>query len=373
MKMKVLFLLVCVCAVSALIAQTIHPSSKEIQNILITNQTKFSVPALSAAVVFKDEILSAEVGTRIAGKDLPVISSSRFHIGSVTKPMTATVIATVVESGKLSWDSKVVDVFPDWKESIQPEFHDITLADLLSHQAGVQGFTEDSEFASLPEWKGTSTEQRRNFALYALKQKPVAKPKQEYFYSNAGFTIAAVMAEKVTDEAWEVSMQRMFKAVDMRTAGFGWPAKTHPEEPWGHWIKDGTLQPHDPNGEYQLGPNIAPAGDVHVSMIDLAKFARLHLRGVNGRAAILQPATFKQLHTKRVKSGLGWGIQELLGFEPVSGYSGSAETFLTYIALLHKENVAVVVSANAYSETIDQACKTTLKELIQRYGKLTVD
>jgi hypothetical protein len=51
-------------------------------------------------------------------------------------------------------------------------------------------------------------------------------------------------------------------------------------------------------------------------------------------------------------------------YDPVSVYSGSAETFLTYIALLHKENAAVVVSANGYSEPVDQACKKTLKELI---------
>jgi D-alanyl-D-alanine carboxypeptidase len=343
--------------------------SQRIQDILVKALQTSSAPGFGAAVVLNDEIISAAAGVKMLGKNDPLLPSSRFHIGSVTKPMTATVIATIVESGKLKWDTKLIDVFPEWKEKIQPEFQPITLEDLLAHQAGIQGFTDDSEFTSAPQPKGTRIEIRRQFALYALQQKPAVKPRTEFFYSNAGFCIATAMAEKVTGEAWEKMMQeRIFDPLDMKTAGFGWPAKEHPDEPWGHWMQNGKLVPHDPHGEYQLPASIAPAGDVHASMEDLAKFARAHLQALHGKQTIIKPETAREMHTKRIHSGLGWGVQELLGHDPVSTYAGSAETMNTLIALLQKENVAVVVSCNADSEEIDKANKQVFKALIQAFA-----
>jgi D-alanyl-D-alanine carboxypeptidase len=345
------------------------PGARKIQEILTTAIKESSAPGFAAAVLKNDQIISAAAGVKILGKDDPVLPSSRFHIGSVTKPMTATVIATVVESGKLSWTTKLIDIFPEWKEQINPEFQQITLEDLLAHQAGIQPFTDDEEFKNAPKAAGTPIEIRRTFALFALQQKPAVKPQKEYSYSNAGFTIATAMAEKVTGESWEKMIkERIFEPLGMTTAGFGWPAKAHPDEPWGHWIQNGKLQPHDPNGEYQLPASIAPAGDVHVSMQDLAKFARAHLQALHGKQTILKPETAHEMHRKRIKSGLGWGIQELLGHDPVSVYAGSAETMNTLIALLHKENVAVMVSANAESEQIENATKQAFKSLIQTFA-----
>ena len=343
--------------------------TKRVQEILFNVLKDSPAPGFAAAVVREDQIISAAVGNKLLGKNDPLLASSRFHIGSVTKPITATVIATVVEAGKLNWTTRVIDVFPDWKEKINPEFLPITLEDLLAHQAGIQAFTDDSEFTSIPEEKGTPIEIRHRFALFALQQKPAVKPRSEYFYSNAGFAIAAAIAEEVAGESWEKMMQqRIFDPLDMKTAGFGWPAKSHPEEPWGHWIPDGKLVPHDPNGEYQLNVSIAPAGDVHMSMEDLAKFARAHLQALHGKQTILKPETAREMHTKRIKSGLGWGIQSLLGHDPVSVYAGSAETMNTLIAVLHQANVAVVVSSNSYSEEIDNATKQAFKALIQAFA-----
>ena len=343
--------------------------ARRIQEILQKAIQDSGAPGFAAAVVRNDQILGGAAGNKILGKNDPLVPSSRFHIGSVTKPMTATVLATIVESGKLKWTTKVIDVFPDWKDKIHPDFKEIALEDLLAHQAGVQAFTDDAEFTSLPQVKGTPTEIRRSFALYVLQQKPAVKPRTEYSYSNAGFGIAAAIAEEVSKESWESMMQkRIFDPLDMKTAGFGWPAKKYPAEPWGHWAEDGNLVPHDPNGEYQLHASIAPAGDVHASMQDLAKFARAHLQALHGKQTILKPETVREMHTKRIHAGLGWGIQALLGHDPVSVYAGSAETMTTLIALLHNANVAVVVSSNGYSEKIDEANKQAFKALIQTFA-----
>jgi CubicO group peptidase (beta-lactamase class C family) len=53
------------------------------------------------------------VGVRKYGTDTPVTINDQFHLGSDTKAMTATMLATLVEEGKLSWGTRLEQVFPD--------------------------------------------------------------------------------------------------------------------------------------------------------------------------------------------------------------------------------------------------------------------
>lgn len=337
------------------------PRPRELTAILEPLALKHGVPALAAAIARSDgPIIVAATGVRSRGGPGSIRANSRFHIGSVTKPMTATMIATLVEEGKLSWSTTIGERFPN----ARPEYRDVTLADLLAHQGGIAPFTDDTEFAGLA-YTGTFAEQRLGFANHVLQM-----PRGENQYSNAGFVIATVMAEQVTGRAWEdLIRERVFDPLGMRSAGFGWPAKRLPNETWGHIEENGKLVPHDPNGEYQIWPFIAPAGDVHMSTEDLVRFLRAHLIALRGKDSIVKAATAKEMHTKRVKSGLGFGVGKVAEIEPVSMYAGSGGTFLTLIAIAPKHDLVVAVSANAADAAADAAAKAALKELLTRYAR----
>jgi CubicO group peptidase (beta-lactamase class C family) len=68
--------------------------------------------------------------------------------------MTAFIIAKYVENGKLKWTTKFFDLFPEWKPKSKPEYANITLQDLLSHQAGIQPFQGEDD-PKIPDFKGT--------------------------------------------------------------------------------------------------------------------------------------------------------------------------------------------------------------------------
>src|SRR5690606_26229835 len=77
-------------------------------------RTEYGLPALAAAVVKEGKVIAAAAtGTRVYGQDIPVTIDDRFHLGSNTKSMTATLAGMLVEEGKLSWDSNVGDVLGD--------------------------------------------------------------------------------------------------------------------------------------------------------------------------------------------------------------------------------------------------------------------
>jgi D-alanyl-D-alanine carboxypeptidase len=329
-------------------------------------------PGLAAVVARSKEgiIASGVAGVRRLGSNDPIRRGDKFHIGSITKPFTATLAGMLVAEGRLTWETKIVDVLPEWRDTIRAEYREVTVADLLSHEAGIPVFGEDEEFAGL-RFEGTPPEQRRKFVAHALAMPPVSA-RGTYQYSNAGYAAAAVMIEKITGQSWEQLIRtRIAKPLGLESLGFGWPATSDRDQPWGHIAEEGgAIKPHDPNGEYQLTALIAPAGNLHMNMEDLATFLAEHLRALRGHPAFLPPGVARTMHTRRTRSGLGFGVGKVAGIEPVHTHSGSAETFTTYIAIAPAHDTVVAISANAADEAAETAMKKVLRELIVRYATL---
>ncbi|MBV9958361.1 MAG: serine hydrolase, partial [Acidobacteria bacterium] len=252
-------------------AQTNEASAADISPLLEEIRSKYDLPALAAAVVRADgTIAEGAVGVRVKGRPERVTLKDRFHLGSTAKSMTATMIATLVEEGKLSWETTLAQVFPELGDKLHPTLRAVTLAQLLTHRAGITPFEDEEEptWKQLPKFKGSPTKVRLAFTEWMLRR-GAASPVGEYVYSNAGYCLAAAMAERVTGKSWESLMrERLFKPLGLRSAGFGWPARDHAHEPWGHQEIKGELTPHSPRDVYQLPPYIAPAGDVHMSIGD---------------------------------------------------------------------------------------------------------
>jgi CubicO group peptidase (beta-lactamase class C family) len=83
-------------------------ASAEISGILAAILAEHPAPALVASIGHADgSIETGAVGVRKLGRPERVTPDDRFHIGSVTKPMTATVIAMLVDEGKLQWSTSI--------------------------------------------------------------------------------------------------------------------------------------------------------------------------------------------------------------------------------------------------------------------------
>ena len=332
------------CAGSRQVPDSLRDGEGErLETLLERVRNQYEVPALAAALVQDGDIVSAAVGMRRLGQSGRVTVNDKFHIGSVSKPITATVIATLVEAGVLSWETTVADVFSGLASQINVGYQDVTVEQLLSHRAGITPWEEDEEIAAAPAVAGTPRQQRRTAALWLLRQAPVVEPGTEHVYSNAGYMVAAAMAEEVTDVAWEqLVADRLAKPLGLESIGFGWPARADPAQPWGHRFSANRFVPHAPDDSYQVGPLLGPAGDLHMNITDLARFAQLHLEGLRGRAMLLRPATFQKLHRPIGDYALGWNVRET-----ADHHIGGAETFIAAIWVSVPRNVAIVVASNA--------------------------
>jgi CubicO group peptidase (beta-lactamase class C family) len=119
-------------------AETKPTKPDDLTPLLDEIRLEFNLPAIAAGVVNADRTLAlGATGLRLTNQNARVTLRDRFHIGSVSKSMTATMIATLVESGTLSWTTTPVDVFPELKATVHPSLRAITLEELLSHRTGI--------------------------------------------------------------------------------------------------------------------------------------------------------------------------------------------------------------------------------------------
>jgi CubicO group peptidase (beta-lactamase class C family) len=331
---------------------------------------KHHLPALAAVVVRSDSLDAAALGVRRVGQSDAVTLEDYFHIGSNTKSMTATLAGALVEDGALSWDLTLADAFPEMK--IHPGYAGVTLRQLLSHTAGLSPMTDDAEFVPVPELTGSPTEQRRAFVAWLLEREPAFPKAQEFHYSNAGYSVAAHLIETRTGRPWEELMrQRVFAPLHIHMV-FGWPTVAGPAQPVGHVQGTNGLELQDP--AYQLGPALAPAGDVSLPIRDYGRYLQAHLRGLRGRPGLLRPETFQVLHEpvsrneKGVGYALGWGIAELDGV-PTHVHTGSAGTFVACVALQPSRDLAVALMTNAGGDEVEPGAKEAMRELIKRFSR----
>jgi len=184
--------------------------------LLESVRVKEGLPALSAAVVIDREIYAAAVGTRKVETKNWVTVDDKFIIGSCGKAFTATLAAILVEEGRLRWQTTIRDAFPDLK--MLPEYENITIQQLLSHRAGLP----KNFIADLDEKRSYTPKSGRLLYLeQAVQNKSINLPEKVMFNSNTGYTLAGVMLEKITGQAFEELMaEKIFRPLNLTTAGY---------------------------------------------------------------------------------------------------------------------------------------------------------
>lgn len=328
----------------------------------------FSIPEICYAVVDAQSIIEA-AATGKHSIALPDTASldDRFHIGSNTKAMTAFVIAKYVEKGKLKWTTKFFDVYPEWKEKSKPDYANITLQDLLSHRAGIHPFQGEGD-PLIPDYKGTHQEKRKQFGQFVLTLAPVMPDRTNPFvYSNAGYTLATLMLEKVTGKTWEQLIEKVFNKDLKLNVKLSWPENQKNQDTWGHSTENGVLKPIPSTFDYHLDYT-EPAGDINIKLTDYVKFLQLNLSGLAGKDNYLKSTTYRFMHKGVENYSLGWFNIYENGNE-LSVHSGTgAFTYFTIVHIDRQKGRAYAIFTNSFNDNTQQGVRLLMRKLKEHYG-----
>jgi D-alanyl-D-alanine carboxypeptidase len=260
-------------------------------------------PALAAGIVTRDGLGWAGVrGVRRAGEDDRVSLDDRWHLGSNTKAMTAAVFGRLVEQGRARWAMPVAEAFAGLE--VDAAWAAITVDDLMHHRAGLLDgpLVNGAWLMAAHADRRPLTEQRAAFAARALGAPPSGAI-GDFAYGNGNYIVVGAAIEALTGQPWETVMaDELFTPLGLDSAGFGAPRGG---APWGH--SGGVAV--DPAGLADNPPALGPAGTVHMSLTEYARFVAAMMGGAPDwiseatRAHLLTPAAGAP-----PAYACGWGI-----------------------------------------------------------------
>lgn len=344
--------------------------SQNLSKIADSLRVKYEIPEIAFAIISVDSINEMQTlgfhKIESRAKEDAANINDYFHLGSNTKAITGFICAYLVEENKIKWETKFFDLFPQWKNESNKAFYDITLKDLLSHRARIQPFTSGDEYLKLQKFRGTKSEKRRQFSKYLLTNQAVESNDTTYNYSNAGYSIAALMIEKVSRTTWEELVNLVLKEKLNLNYKFGWPNRFEINQPWGHWIENDTLKSVSPETKYDLSL-AEPAGDLSMQLKDYAKFVQLNLIGLEGTDNFLKSKTYEYLHYGKSEYSIGWGnvIEDNI---EISEHAGSDGTFFCYTQIDKTRKKAFIIQMNCATEGAQKGLFELLEIMKHKYG-----
>ena len=310
--------------------------------------TKFGIPGVAAGVWADGQEIYACHGVTSTGNPLPVDRDTLYVLGSVTKTYTATALMRLVADGRVELDAPVRRYVPELALADERAAAQITTANLLNHTSGLDW--------DLLVDTGEGDDALATFVAKLAGLKLVAPPGTRASYSQAGYSLAGRVIEKVTGLPYEKAMASLvfeplglshsfFAASDVMTRRFA--VGHNPGE-------DGTLS----IARMWKGPRCRnPGGGIASSVADQLRWARFHLG--DGRAdsgarvlptevlhQMKEPAVVLRGSTLGDALGSGWFLRGVDGVRTV-GHGGSANGQFAEFLTVPGRAFAVVALSNA--------------------------
>ena len=313
--------------VSRAFAQTPDPVDAYIQ----AEMQKRNIPGLALAVVKEGKTIKAK-GYGLANVELkvPVTPETVFKIGSVSKPIIAMGIMSLVEEGKISLDGKV----SRYLEGTPEAWREITIRHLLSHTSGI--------VREAPGFDPAKPQADADVIKTAYPLPLHFEPGEKYEYCNVGYFSLAEIIRRVTGKPWaEYLSERIFSPLAMnatRTVVFD---EIVPNRANAYSFQNGKLR----NAEIYLA--LRPSGAFLSTILDLAKLeAALDAPGFlkpESRALMWTP--FQLSSGANSVYGLGWALDDVQGHKRIR-HGGSLNGFKSEFARFANDRLTVIVLTN---------------------------
>lgn len=323
----------------------------------------YQLPAINYAVVSAEQVLEIHaLGLKKAKSSLKAALSDQFRIGSNTKTITSYLAWQLVKQGKITWDTRFFDLYPELKAQSNPAYHAFTLRDLLTFRANLPSWTYTYDRPTLKEVSGRAQQQRYRFMAWILRQQPVAEQKKIY-WSNPAYVAVGLMLEKVSGKEYTTLVTELGQSLGIEL-GFGQPNYKDPTQTWGH--TEGVV-PEKPADNHKLNW-LSSAGNVKASLPDFVKFVQLHLQGLLGKSEAFTQAEFEQMHYGAEDFAFGWEWKTEASYR-YSYHRGNPGSFLTKVYVYPHANRAFILFANIQSEQADAGLNVLLLHLVEQYNR----
>ncbi|MCF7752590.1 serine hydrolase [Bacillus subtilis subsp. subtilis] len=304
-------------------------------------------------------LLHAAYGQANVAWSVPNRTDGRYRIGSLTKPLVATLTLQLVQQGKLGLDRTLGDYLPELYAGTPSA--SVTVAQLLSHTSGLA----DVPGRYTDDWWQTAA--RRRYAPMDFAREwilPVQRepPGQQWRYNNNGFFLLGVLIERVTGQTLARNLQeRIFTPAGMTSSGL---------------LTDATVVEHLADGYARtpegalvhpqwIDPSVSfAAAGIYTTAEDLYRFDQALYGDV-----LLHPQTRAlMLKVHAAAYGLGWNVETWTLADgstlPVASHTGSVPGYQSYYLRAEPHQDTVIILDNFWQGALVVAMGKDLMEAL---------
>ena len=217
----------------------------------------------AAVMVIRDgkTVVTETYGMADLERGIPVKPSTNFRLASVSKQFTAMCIMILEERGKLSYETRLREIFPQF-----PEYADkVTIRQLLQHTSGLAAYE-----SLLPDTLTRQVSDADVLALIASADSLYFQPGSEYRYNNSGYAILAMIVEKISGQSFADFLgENIFKPLGMKNSvAFQEGVSTVANRAFGYTIREDSVSFSDQSRTSA----VLGDGGVYSSLDDLFKW-----------------------------------------------------------------------------------------------------
>lgn len=353
-------------------AEQIEAAVDQIDGLVETVMAETGVPGLAVAVVHQGKTLFAQgYGVRESGKSEPVDVDTVFQLASLSKSISASVVAHQVGKGVVSWDDPVQQYLP-WFQLQDPWVSEqVSIGDLFAHRSG------------LPDHAGDDLEDLgfdRQYILEHLKDLPLSAFRNTYAYTNFGLTAGAEAVAVASGMDWaSLAENTIYVPLGMASTSSRFDDyRAQGNRAVGHAIIDGEFKP----ALQRMPDPQSPAGGVSASIADFSRWmimllsqGRFEDRVIIDESALtpaLTPEIISQHPATPVERASFYGYGVNVAIQPTGrtmlSHSGAfALGASTSYMLLPSQELGIAVFTNAAPVGAAESVTAQFMDLVQ-YG-----
>jgi CubicO group peptidase (beta-lactamase class C family) len=364
-QLSIAFLMLVLIAAPSL-SQRQRSYYRDLQKVVLRELKETNTPGAAIAIVRGDRIIYAKgFGISNVETGSPVTPELVFRVGSISKMLTAAVLVSLAEEGKIALDAPV----GEFVEGFDTRLSRLTAHQLLSHSAGIIDYAHiccaqnESELAA-------------QVRAYKDADYFFTEPGRIFSYSNPSYHIAGYIIQKLTGKLYADAMdERLFRPLGMtHTTYRPTVAMTFPLSQ-GHdataMAKPTIVRPFVNNvGDW-------PSGYVYTNVYDLARFAIAFMNGgrIDGKQ-VFSPSLIATLSTPYVdvpfswdvppgffehaRYGHGFFVQEHRGVRLLH-HGGTINGFGAFVVIVPERRVAVIIFANRTGAILGKSLEKALE------------
>jgi len=328
---------------------------------------RHNIPGSAIGITHQGERFTAGLGVTSIDNPLPVTETTLFQVGSITKTFTATIILRLVEGGKLTLDTRVQEILPEFKLKDQGASEKCTIRHLLTHSGGWVGdFFIDT---------GPGDDALEKYVQRMVELDQVVPIGSYYSYNNAGFCLLGLIIERMLKKPFQEVLEEVILSPLGLENSFLNPTDVMVKRfAVGHQTNAGVLSVAQP---WPIPRYAGPAGGLACDVGDLLSYAQFHMDGkTRTKDPILKPETRtmmqeKQLEIRAEKEfvGLSW-FADIFDGKAVLTHGGGTNGQISRIFYLPDANAALVVLTN--SDQGGQLTQSIWKWWLREYLTLEV-